>query len=188
VAHKSLVKAASERKGTFMKKIILLVSMLMAGCSTHTEFSSTGAGMMAWDNDLSAALVVPGTNGKPNACMQMAMTMRDTTASTNANVSDAILKVVDKIPENPTPKQLASISSELAKTSKTLRTSTERTSFLLVGSFYICQFQANGMDPVSVAKLAQTLILTAGSINNETHLSQDDVDDVQSTESQSPES
>ncbi|MFH4749841.1 hypothetical protein WMQ67_26720 [Vibrio harveyi] len=148
-----------------MKNYILLISTaVMFGCSTHSEFSKTGAGMMAWDNDLSAALV--NNNGK--TCMQMAMSMRDTSANATANVSDAILKVVDKIPDDPTPQELIKLSGELEKTSKTLRTSTERTSFLLVGSFYLCQFQANGMSEHNVKALANTLITTAGGIGSET--------------------
>lgn len=170
-----------------MKKLMILSCMLfISGCSTYTEFSSTGAGMMAWDNDLSAALIVPGDNRRQKACMQMAMTMRDTSSNVTANVSDAILKVVDKIPDNPTPQQLAEISSELTETSKALSTSTERTSFLLVGSFYLCQFQANGMSDDSIAQLAQTLIVTAGSINNETKLSKDDIEKIQITEPKRP--
>ncbi|EPF2927910.1 hypothetical protein ACSL9C_000747 [Vibrio navarrensis] len=152
-----------------MKSKLLLATLstsMLFGCSTHSEFSKTGAGLMAWDNDLSAAIIVPGQDNRPNACMQMAMTMRDTSSKVNANVSDALLKVVNQVPTNATPQELINLSSELTKTSKTLRTSTERTSFLLVGAFYLCQFQANGMSETNIKALADNLITTAGSIGN----------------------
>lgn len=102
--------------------------------------------------------------------MQMALTMNDINSKTSANISDSLLKVFNSIPENATPSELAEISNELTKTAKALNISTERTTFLLVGSFYLCQFQANGMTEASVKEIAETLIQTAGGIGVETNL------------------
>jgi hypothetical protein len=146
----------------------VLISLSLSGCATHSEFNSTGAGVMAWKNDLSAALIVPGNNSNlPRACMQMALTMNDINSKTSANISDSLLKVFSTIPKDATPSELAKFSNELTKTAKALNISTERTTFLLVGSFYLCQYQANGMTEANVKEIADTLIKTAGSIGAE---------------------
>jgi hypothetical protein len=126
----------------------------------------TGAGMMAWDNNLSAAFVLPGTEkvNKPKLCMQMAMSMNDINHKATASLSEAALKISEKTAKDAPSEDLVKISSELTKTAKALQVSTERTSFLLVGSFYLCQFQANGMSEENVSTLATTLINSAASI------------------------
>ena len=150
-----------------MKMLCLAVlATLLSGCATHSRFNDTGAGIMAWRNDLSAALVVPAANSSssPKACMQMALAMNDVNSKVTANLSDSVLKVFEKIPSNSTPEDVAKVNSELIKTAKALNVSTERTAFLLVGSFYLCQYQANGMSDANLASLATTLIKSAASI------------------------
>lgn len=172
------MRSATSRKrflttgGHMNKLFFLILTIALTGCATYSQFSPTGAGVMAWKNDLSAALVVPGSsnNAVPRACMQMALTMNDVNSKTTASISDAILKVFEKIPRNATLEELAKISSELTKTAKALNVSTERTAFLMVGSFYICQFQANGMAEANVKEVATALISAAANINSENTL------------------
>lgn len=154
-----------------MKVIYLTVAaVVLSGCATHSRFNKTGAGMMAWDNNLSAAFVVPAIDDKkdkPKLCMQMAMSINDLNYKATASLSEAALKIFEKIPKdavNASNDEILKISSEFIQTAKALQVSTERTSFLQVGGFYLCQFQANGMSEANVSALAATLINSAASI------------------------
>lgn len=39
--------------------LYLYLVLVLTGCATHSEFNKTGAGIMAWKSDLSAAFVIP---------------------------------------------------------------------------------------------------------------------------------
>ena len=162
-SHRSAIYNTNER--TQLKRFIsLLIVLLLTGCagqnwSNHEKGSTTGAGVINWNTNESAALIIPaGQRTHPAACMQMALTANDTTKSIQASVSAALLSVVNKIPASATPSDLAKVVISLESVAKALNTSTERTTYLQIGGFYLCQLQANGLTEESVNLLMQALI------------------------------
>lgn len=164
-----------------MKGMIALLSCyLLAGCTTYSKFSDTGAGLLAWDNDVSAGLIVPGGTTKvtapdgtttftatpPKACMQWALAIKDIDSETRATMSDAILKLAQKVPSTATPQELLSVTNAITVTSRALNVSTERTVFLMVGSFYLCQLQANGLPATEVSAAYTHLVTQAATLAN----------------------
>lgn len=147
---------------------LLLLSSLIVSCvSTHSKLNKSGAGIITWETDRSAAVIIPASENRGiQGCMQMALSMTDIHSQFEAGLSDSILKVIDQIPDptNPSAEDLAKIKNEIEKTSKALNVSSERTSFLMVGSFYLCQLQANGMPHTEVKKLTATLINAAAGL------------------------
>lgn len=153
-----------------MKRIWLafVVFASLSGCAIHSTLNRSGAGIVAWKNDLSAALVLPAVNEgeRVKACMQTALTMHDVSAKVEASASDAILQVMEIIPTQPTPQELARIRTSIKETAQALNISTERTSFLMVGGFYLCQLQANGLDNGATKEIALAVIDAAKNIQD----------------------
>lgn len=134
-----------------MKYLLIILAMFVSGCGIQMAENKNGAMLMTWKNDLSAA-VVPPVNRK--MCIQMALTSVDKKSETEAKVTDAMLSLFGKLPQDKEPNDLATISTNLMKTTRALNVSTEKTAFLIAGGFYLCQLQMNGMDDKDVKELA----------------------------------
>ncbi|MDE2420068.1 MAG: hypothetical protein KGO49_02655 [Gammaproteobacteria bacterium] len=150
------------------KNLIIATTVALSGCAGQywangESGSKTGAGVIHWDTNQSAALVIPN-GSSPKACTQIALTTDNDTKKTQANVSNSILSVISKIPPTSTPGDLVAITSELTKVSQALNTSTERTTYLQFGGFYICQLQANGLENDKVGTL-MTALIAASTLN-----------------------
>ena len=146
---------------------LLCIATLFCGCcSTHSKMSDTGSGIFTWKTDRSAAVTYPasGKIGHARACMQMALSMTDSSSKIEAAISDSILKIIEKIPAEPTARDLIKITSEIQKTSKALNKATERTTFLMIGSFYLCQLHANGLSEDFIKELGKELIKAAADL------------------------
>ena len=149
---------------------LLCIATLFCGCcSTHSKMSNSGSGIFTWKTDRSAAVTYPaglpcGKIKHARACMQMALNMTDSSSKIEAAISDSILKIIEKIPDEPTASDLAKITSEIQKTSKALNKATERTTFLLIGSFYLCQLHANGLSEDIIKELGKELIQAAAGL------------------------
>ena len=148
---------------------LLCFATLFCGCcSTHSKMSDTGSGIFTWKTDRSAAVTYPaGKDGKikhSRACMQMALSMTDSSSKIEAAISDSILKIIEKIPDEPSASDLIKITSEIQKTSKALNKATERTTFLMIGSFYLCQLHANGLSENFIKELGKELIKAAADL------------------------
>ncbi|WP_157128703.1 hypothetical protein [Cupriavidus sp. USMAA2-4] len=147
---------------------------LISGCATSSEYTRTGAALYAWENSRSAALVVADGDNKVRACTQFAMVENSYSADAKLKISDALLKAASAIhgvgtgtgtPNKDDAEATASaMSATIQKLGNALNTTTERTSFLMVGGFYICQLQANGLEAAKVHLLATELIKTAGTL------------------------
>lgn len=136
-----------------MKNNILLIVILgLHGCSTLDPIyfkrssiafdkNNTQGSMSVWNSDLSAS--IENRNGK--VCMQRAMTAKSFNRKTEAKFSDSILQMSKGIinNNNSTPKDLVNFQNEVKETLSLLTTSTERTTYLDIGLFYICQMAMN---------------------------------------------
>ncbi|MDD2761700.1 MAG: hypothetical protein PHH11_15590 [Methylomonas sp.] len=151
-----------------MNRLILIVLFFtLAGCSSiHSDFNDSGTSLMAWENNLSAAYSIPPgdkSSERPKACMKMALAMIDSSNKLDVSLSDALVKVLAGIPSSDS-KELLKVTSEIIQLSKAFNISTERTSFLLAGGFYLCQYQANGMSENNVKEVALKLIEAAAQL------------------------
>lgn len=146
-----------------LKGLLVFVPVLtLSGCagqywSNGESGSKTGAGVIRWNANESAALVVPRDN-KPSACTQMALATDNETKAIQANISNSLLSVLSRVPEEANSGDLIAITAELTKISQALSTSTERTTYIQVGGFYLCQLQANGLSEASVTALMTEII------------------------------
>lgn len=160
--------------GAEMRKIIgfVILFFLISGCATSSRFNKTGAGMFAWKNDRSAALVVGKEEGDPKACMQFAMVANSISVEAQAKVANSLLALSGVVSKSrgaqeggdDAERNAVAISGALESIASALNTTTERTSFLMVGSFYICQLQANGLANAEVSKLMLELIKQAATL------------------------
>mgnify|MGYP001200310977 CR=1 FL=1 len=148
---------------------LLLISLsLMTGCETlggaWTKKSTiafkqpSGGSLSIWNAEMSAAV----TFQSGEICMQRALAVKTTDAETSVNVSKAILAIATSIESNSDGDSLADISSSIKQTAELLNTSTERTTFLGLGLFYLCQISANGgLTDTQTAELIRILTLSA---------------------------
>ena len=150
----------------------IAIMVLLFGCATQSRTNKTGAGIFTWKTDRSAAITYPaGAAGTKmpyaRGCMQMALSMTDSNSKIEAALSDSILKIIDKLPKNPKSEDLAKITTEIQRTSKALNKSTERTTFLMVGYFYLCQLQANGLSEDKVVTLGTAIVEGAANLEHD---------------------
>lgn len=165
-----------------MKRITILalaVSGLMtAGCENLglTKFKQsylsvagrqgTVGSIFIWSNDVNAAVVY--SNGQ--ICAQRAMTARETDIEASANLSAAVADLTTAAAaaaasDDTSDESLLALSATIRETAKMLTTTTERTAFLDVGLFYICQLSNNAsISDDQTATLTTTLIESAGSL------------------------
>ncbi|MBH1477065.1 hypothetical protein I5U59_03995 [Stenotrophomonas maltophilia] len=123
---------------------------------------------MTWDPARSAAMVMPGDQTRVDRmCMQNAMGMKSSSWFGSGKIDKAVLeasKALANAAQNNSS-DLASVSASFNQAVALLTTSTERTTFLNIGMFYICQLSANeSITEEQAMTLVSELIRTAGSL------------------------
>ncbi|WP_313242168.1 hypothetical protein [Stenotrophomonas sp.] len=123
---------------------------------------------MTWDPGRSAAMVMPGDNKRVDRmCMQNALGMKSASWFGSGKIDKAVLAASDALVSaaKSNSADLASVSASFNQAVTMLTTSTERTTFLNVGMFYICQLSANEAITQEHAQvLLSELIQTAGNL------------------------
>jgi len=154
--------------------IIILVSI--SGCSAyfkrsidtvHHEKTKEHIGtVIVWANDTNAAIL----NKDGKVCMQNALAIKTTNSTADVKLSEALLKL-SKVEEKnleASPSEnneaLLSVTSSIKQAATLLTTTTERTSFLNTGMFYLCQILSNSHIRDEDAKLIleQLVVSAAG--------------------------
>lgn len=146
-----------------------LVLASLSGCFASMKQHSnaflvdSGGSLSVWEAEMSAAVAYP--DGQ--MCMQRALTAKAIDAQGSANVSAAILQLAGAVQTaKASGEDLASITGSLKETVTLLTTSTERTAFLDLGLFYVCQMSANGaLTDTQTAEVIRTLALAAATIS-----------------------
>lgn len=140
--------------------VALACASLLSGCSTYFKKSfisiadkdnKTVGTLFVWEPDTSAAVILNDPDGTIRACMQTALAIKTTDAEGDATLSEAILNLSktaasvsqSKGDDAAKSQALAEISGSINQTANLLTTTTERTAFLNMGLFYICQLSAN---------------------------------------------
>ena len=155
--------------------IVPFVGLTITGCETLTGawgkkssiafVKDSGGSLSVWNAEMSAAVAYK--NGQ--ICMQRALAVKTIDATASVKITDAmtsLAKAAEKNSENVMPAELASISTTLKETASLLTTSTERTTFLDLGMFYLCQISANGgLTDKQTAQLVKIIALSGSSIN-----------------------
>lgn len=119
-----------------------------------------------WSNDVNAAVVY--SNGQ--ICAQRAMTAYETDIKASADLSAAVADLTTAAAaaaarDGASDESLLSLSTTIRETARMLTTTTERTAFLDVGLFYICQLSNNAsISDDQTATLTSTLIDAAGGL------------------------
>lgn len=131
-------------------KIIFLIIMtiLFSGCATTKRSSvafrkDTGGSLSVWNAEMSAAIAY--NNGK--MCMQPALVAKTTNVDVDLKVSEALLNLTKAqlIASDKGASNLADLGVNIKQALAVLTASTERTTFLSSGLFYLCQLGANGL-------------------------------------------
>lgn len=158
-----------------MKKAYLFICALtLSGCSTVDPIlfkrssiafnpNPNQGGISVWNSDLSAA--IENKNGQ--ICMQRAMTAKSFNKEAEVRISDSILKLSQKIAESPQKdtQDLIRFQNEVKETLAVLTTTTERTAYLDIGLFYICQISMNkNLEPPQTMELINQLIKESSQI------------------------
>ncbi|RZJ41524.1 MAG: hypothetical protein EON86_10180 [Brevundimonas sp.] len=146
--------------------IIALASLVTAACDTLPKPGTrsylsvatqaqppngpirTVGTLFVWNNDVNAGVIYEGGN----ICMQRAMTARAASGSLNAsaqaeapaNVLASMTAAAAEANESGNAEASAAMSAAIAQTATALSATSERTAFLDIGMFYICQLSANG--------------------------------------------
>ncbi|MCG8519039.1 MAG: hypothetical protein MI794_13705 [Pseudomonadales bacterium] len=122
--------------------------------------------ILVWEADTSAAVLLD--DGK--ACMQTALAVKTADVEAQAKISESLLelsKTAALAQENPenVNQPLADVTTSIKEAAQALTTTTERTAFLNIGMFYLCQIAANGsVNENNTSLIAQTLIKSASGI------------------------
>lgn len=150
----------------------MFVLLALSGCA-HSKRSSlayvkdSGGSLSVWDTSMSAAVAYPGGT---KMCMQRAMAVNNIDASATAKVSEAIMALSEAYTaaaEAGNAGDLASISGTLKVTAMSLSTTTERTAYIDMGMFYLCQIAANGsITPTEANSLLRTLIISGALVGD----------------------
>ena len=164
-----------------MNKLITLVLVsvlvLLSGCESLTGawgkqssiafVKNSGGSLSIWNAEMSAAVAYKSGQ----ICMQRALAVKTIDTETAVKISDSMLALSAAAQEaikDGDSTDLASITTSLKETASLLTTSTERTTYLDLGMFYLCQISANGgLTVTQTAELVQILALTGASINTE---------------------
>lgn len=152
---------------------LALLVLNVSGCATTKRSSiafrkDSGGSLSVWDANMSAAVAYH--NGK--MCMQRAMAIKNLDAGAELQVSQAMLRLSESYKAaaaggGAAAGDLATLSATLKQTATLLTTTTERTAYLDMGLFYICQIAANdSITPDKTNELLRTLIIS-GSIVGE---------------------
>ena len=155
----------------------LIIATFLSGCSqlggTYFKRSyisiadgdnDTVGTILVWEADTSAAILF--RDGE--ACMQTALAIKTANMKAETKLSDAILnlsKTAQAVAIDPaasSSQALLDISSSIQEAASMLTTTTERTAFLNMGMFYVCQIAANdSITPAQADTLIKTLITSA---------------------------
>lgn len=111
--------------------------------SIKVDQPNTAGTLFIWSNDVNAGMI----NNQNKICMQRAMTARGGSAGIEAqapaaifNLSEAAMEASQKSDSDAA----ATMSAAIAASVTALSTTSERTAFLDIGMFYLCQLAANG--------------------------------------------
>lgn len=127
--------------------------------------------LFVWDSTVSAAILLPNKT----ACMQTALALKTTNVKAEAALSNALIeltksaKTVVDSGDSGTEKSDAmnKASASVTQAAKLLTTTTERTAFLNMGMFYICQIAANGsINQSETNQIMLTLITESAGIKS----------------------
>ena len=124
--------------------------------------------MLVWEADTSAAILFE--SGR--ACMQTALAVKTTEMEAKAKISDALLNLSQTAATVASSQQaanepLADVTGSIKEAARLLTTTTERTAFLNIGKFYLCQIAANNsLTQDQAEQLASSLIKSAASMNS----------------------
>lgn len=147
----------------------LLLAFSVAGCATVKRSSiafqkDSGGSLSVWNADMSAAVTYP----QGQMCMQRALAVKTVEAELTTKVSEAIIALSDVAKNAASTGQnaeLASLVASIRQTAALLTTTTERTAFLDLGMFYVCQISANGsLTDHQTAEVLRSLTLVASSL------------------------
>lgn len=130
--------------------------------------------LFVWEADTSAAVLFEGGE----ACMQTALAIKSANIQAEAKLSDAILNLSETASiiaaKAATDGQVPASSGDLAKVTTTIQeaasmlsTTTERTAFLNIGMFYICQIAVNkSINATQANALINTLVTSSAGMKN----------------------
>ena len=180
-------------KSILFKTLVIVLAIGVSGCTSYFKRSVKIAednngefkgAVFVWEPDSNAAVV--SKDGQ--TCMQNALSISESDIELKASLNksaDVLAEQAKNKDINPEEKQaLASISSSIVRSAKELNVSTETTSFLNIGMFYLCQLEANeGLESQEVEALTKQLILSAASIQT---TSKQIVDDAPSKDDTPP--
>ena len=170
------------------KLIILLIAVFTVSACTQlggTRFKrsyvsikdaqdKTVGTLFVWEADASAAVLFE--DGE--ACMQTALAIKTANIQAEAKLSDAILNLSETassiaasaVADGTAPagtEELAQVTTTIQEAASMLTTTTERTAFLNIGMFYICQIAANkSINKAQANNLINTLVTSSAGMNN----------------------
>lgn len=140
--------------------------------------------LFVWEADASAAVLFE--DGE--ACMQTALAIKTANIQAEAKLSDAILNLSETASaiakqaeqEGASParaESLAKVTTTIQEAASMLTTTTERTAFLNIGMFYICQIAANkSINEEQANSLINTLVTSSAGMQSYRGDSQDNSD------------
>ncbi|QTC91758.1 hypothetical protein [Brevundimonas goettingensis] len=157
-----------------MNRLVIVAAVVATGvlsaCDTIPKYGSrslisladqqhqTIGSLFVWSNDVNAGMIT--RNGE--VCMQRAMTTRTSSFGGSASAPSSLIDL-SKAARTAADKGDEAAAIQLAaayrEAAASLSTTTERTAFLDIGMFYICQLEANGaISQSQAALLTQQLI------------------------------
>lgn len=99
--------------------------------------------LFVWSNDVNAGMITKDGD----VCMQRAMTVRSSSAQGEATVPASIVSAsaaLEAAAAQGQDQAAIALSGAISQAAAALSTTTERTAFLDIGMFYLCQLHANG--------------------------------------------
>lgn len=160
--------------------VALVMSLLLSGCAQlggtyfkksyvsikNADTKETEGTLFIWEADTSAAVLFKDGG----ACMQTALAIKTANIEAQTKLSDAILNLSKTALQatatsgQTTDKEaLLEVTGSIQEAAQSLTTTTERTAFLNVGLFYICQIAANKSLPESEVKEVVTTLIKSTS-------------------------
>ncbi len=145
---------------------------LVSGCKSMQERSvdRKGVGLSAtvitWDSARSAAVAMPGDR----VCLQNAVLGRDTEVDVMAKVTEAAISWTKVLQPSMPSKgsgsgEFVTATTNINRSVTRLDTSTERTAFLSLGLFYVCQIAANQkLGEAETSLLVRQMMTTAAGL------------------------
>lgn len=125
------------------------------------------ATVIVWSNESNAAII----NKQGRVCMQNALAIKTTNSTANVKLSEALLKLSKiaskelKDNSKSNKESLLAVTASIDQAATLLTTTTERTSFLNTGMFYLCQISANdNIENKDIEKLLAKLITSASGL------------------------